>query len=99
MVICGTKVDLTKKRIISYKEAKNFALDKNMEYFEISSKTGEGIELMFDKILKIKLSEPEFIKLQVKPAIIFEEKYEILRLSDNNNYNNGYKIGCCQQYY
>jgi len=99
MVICGTKVDLTKKRIISYEEAKNFALNKNMEYFEISSKTGEGIELMFNKILKIKLSEPEFIKIQVEPATILEEKYEVLRLSDNNNYNYDYQIGCCQQYY
>lgn len=99
MVICGTKVDLTKKRIISYEEAKNFALNKNMEYFEISSKTGEGIELMFNKILKMKLSEPEFIKIQVEPATILEEKYEVLRLSDNNNYNYDYQIGCCQQYY
>lgn len=98
MAICGTKIDLNKKRIISYEEAKNFAEYKNMNYFEISSKTGEGIDVMFKNLIKIKLSEPEFTKIQIQPDIL-DKNYNVLKLNDNNVLYYDYQINCCQQFY
>jgi Ras-related protein Rab-1A len=98
MAICGTKLDLEKKRTISYDEGKNYANYKNLPYFEISSKDNTGIELMFETLLKIKLSEPEFIKITIEPNIS-TEKYDVLTvnyLSDKNYY--GEQQHCCSLY-
>jgi Ras-related protein Rab-1A len=98
MAICGTKVDLEKKRVISYDEGKNYANYKNLPYFEISSKDNMGIELMFETLLRIKLSEPDFIKITIEPNIL-KENYNVVNLnyvSDNNYY--GYQQQCCYLY-
>jgi Ras-related protein Rab-1A len=98
MAICGTKLDLEKKRTISYDDGKNYANYKNLPYFEISSKDNTGIELMFETLLKIKLSEPEFIKITMEPNIS-KEKFDVLTLnyvSDNNYY--GEQQHCCFLY-
>ena len=45
--MCGTKADLNESRAIEYDDAKKFAKSNNMTYFEVSSKTGDGVEEMF----------------------------------------------------
>ena len=66
-----------------------------MLYFEISSKNGEGLNNMFNNLIKIKLSEPEFIKIDIKPDNILE-KSEVLKV--NENYYNMYNYDSCCQY-
>jgi Ras-related protein Rab-1A len=94
IAICGTKMDLNFKRTITFEEAKNYADYNNMYYFEISSKNGEGLQNMFNNLIKIKLSEPEFIKIDIKPENIFE-KFEVLKVNENN-YNTYNYDSCCQ---
>ena len=56
--IIGNKIDLINKRVISYREAENFAKKLSQEYYETSAKTGRNIFEVFhkiaEKILKIK---------------------------------------------
>ena len=48
-VLIGNKSDL--ERTISYEEAEEFAQTCDCEYFEVSCKTGENCEVVFDIIL------------------------------------------------
>lgn len=63
IVICGTKLDLEKNRVISKSEAQNYANFKNLPYFEISSKNNQGIDLMFDFCISKLLTNDKFISL------------------------------------
>lgn len=95
MAICGTKNDLILKRVISYEEGKKYAEYKNFPYFEISSKNNVGITTMFEKLLRNKISEPDFSKIIVQVDTL-KENYNVLRLNDTseNNYF-GYQRQCC----
>lgn len=93
MAICGTKLDLEKKRVISFDEGKNYADYKNLPYFEISSKNNVGIDNMFETLIKMKISEPEFIKITIEPEIK-EEKYDIVKLNYTSEQHQ-----CCYLYY
>lgn len=95
MAICGTKNDLNKKRIISQAEAIDFAEYKNLPYFEISSKNGDGINYMFETLIKSKIFEPEFIKISTEPQIT-GEKYDVVQINKNNSYYDyDYQTNCC----
>ena len=43
-IILGNKLDLENGREVDKEEAKEFAKNKNCQYFEVSAKTGEGID-------------------------------------------------------
>ena len=49
-VLVGNKSDLRYKREVSYKEADSFAKEKNMKYFEVSVKSGDNMEYLFNYI-------------------------------------------------
>ncbi len=44
LLLVGNKCDLTDKRQVEYSVAKAYASSNNMEYFEVSSKTGEQVQ-------------------------------------------------------
>jgi Ras-related protein Rab-1A len=99
IAICGTKLDLGKKRVVSYEDAKTFADFKNLPYFEISSKDGNGINKMFETLIKSKITESDFIKISVEPEIT-NDKYNIIRINNTDDsfiYN--YQSNCCWHYY
>ena len=50
-VLCGTKKDLGSVRQVSINDGQKYAKDNNMQFFEVSAKTGEGIEDMFRCII------------------------------------------------
>ena len=56
--LIGNKIDKYLDRKVSEEEARSFAKEKNLRYFEISCKTGEGIPAFFNdlisEIVKIK---------------------------------------------
>jgi Ras-related protein Rab-1A len=98
MAICGTKLDLEKRRVISFDEGKNYADYKNLPYFEISSKDNIGIDNMFETLIKMKISEPDFIKITIEPEII-KGNYDIIKLNytlEQNYYGNQQQ--CCYLY-
>ena len=49
-VLVGNKSDLRYKRKVTYEEANSFANEKNMKYFEISVKSGDNMENLFNYV-------------------------------------------------
>ena len=50
--LIGNKADLIQEREVSYEEAKDFADKKNISYIEISAKTGDNINKLFNQMIK-----------------------------------------------
>ena len=50
--LIGNKADLIQEREVSYEEAKDFADKKNIPYIEISAKTGDNINKLFNQMIK-----------------------------------------------
>ena len=49
-VLVGNKSDLRYKRNVSYEEANSFANEKNIKYFEVSVKSGDNMENLFNYV-------------------------------------------------
>ena len=49
-VLVGNKSDLRYKRKVSYEAANSFANEKNMKYFEVSVKSGDNMENLFNYV-------------------------------------------------
>ena len=47
-VLVGNKIDLEENRVVTKKEAEDFATDKGFLFYEVSAKTGEHIEDLFN---------------------------------------------------
>ena len=50
MYLIGNRIDM-EEREVDKKEAMNFANENNLRYFEISSKTGEGIKIFYNDLI------------------------------------------------
>ena len=49
LVLVGNKIDLEDKRAVKSKEAEDFANEKGSLFYEVSAKTGENVEDLFEK--------------------------------------------------
>ena len=50
--LIGNKNDKKEEREVSIEEADKYAKEKNLPFFEVSAKTGEGIQKLFNEIIK-----------------------------------------------
>ena len=50
--LIGNKNDLEDKRKVSFKEANEYAKQKNIPYIEVSAKTGDNIKKLFEDMVK-----------------------------------------------
>ena len=75
--IVGNKIDEINRRCVTFEDAKNLAAKNNLKYFEISVKTGEGIEELFKEM---------YIDIYKKWYNI-DEKIESKVLNDFNKLN------------
>ena len=51
IILCGNKIDLNNKRVISKEEGEEFAKENNIAFAETSATTGQGINELFNTIL------------------------------------------------
>jgi Ras-related protein Rab-6A len=50
-VLIGNKIDLNDNREISFEEGEKFAKDKNFIFYEVSARSGEGIQNLFNNYI------------------------------------------------
>ena len=50
--LVGNKIDLEDKRVISNEEGEKYAKVNNINYFEVSAKSGKGVSELFNKAIK-----------------------------------------------
>ena len=57
-IIIGNKIDIKNERKISRAHAQHLCEKLNATYFETSAKTGENVDLIFEKIAEMTLKSP-----------------------------------------
>ena len=50
--LVGNKLDLEEKREVSTEEGENYAKENNLQFFEVSAKSGIGVDELFSKVIK-----------------------------------------------
>ena len=50
--LVGNKLDLEDKREVSTEEGENYAKENNLQFFEVSAKSGIGVDELFNKVIK-----------------------------------------------
>lgn len=50
IILCGNKIDLQSQRVVTLEQAEAIAKQYNTQHYEVSAKTGQGIDLMFLKL-------------------------------------------------
>lgn len=53
LIIVGTKIDDISKREVSYEDAVRFCSKYDVNYYEISGKTGENVDFMFNEAIHL----------------------------------------------
>ena len=83
--LLGNKVDDEKNRIIKYRDAKKFAEEYNIKYYETSAKTGKNInKVFFDLTIDL---------LKAFPNIIKKKNFNLKKGSKDKKGSNNLK--CC----
>ena len=86
MILIGNKIDLENERKISKEQGREFAEKNAMDFFEVSTKTGENVNEAMLFIIKKALGKPN----DFSGEIIMDEK----NINQKKN-NNQKKKGCC----
>ena len=88
-ILVGNKIDLPERRVISREEGEKYASDNNINYSEVSAKTGEGILDLFNDITKGTMD-----KIFSANGENNEDKEQIYAYLDNKNLKKK-KKKCC----
>jgi small GTP-binding protein len=88
IILVGNKIDLEEKRVVTREEAEKYAEDNNINYLEVSAKTGEGILDLFNEITKGTMDKV------FNDQDNNEDKEKIKTYLDTNN-NRKRKKKCC----
>lgn len=82
--LVGNKADLEENRIITIEEAEKYANQRDIPYFEVSAKSGDGIKKLFDditndimdKIIKFNEKEKEDNDLKLRVSFLEKESFK-----------------------
>ena len=92
LVIAANKIDMISQRVISSQQGVDFATKIGCPIFEVSAKTGEGIDMLFSSLAKILSEVPtqknHGAKRQGKVGL------QVINGDDEVKENSG-KGGCC----
>ena len=97
-VICGNKIDLKEKRVVTNEEIDEYIKKENLLYVECSAQNGEGIKELFNLIAK-NLGESNFAKSEYI-NIDFSKNDNKLKEDSKSNYiiNRNYKNNQTEEY-
>jgi small GTP-binding protein len=89
IILVGNKIDLEEKRVVTREEAEKYAEDNNINYLEVSAKTGEGILDLFNEVTKGTMDKV------FNDQDNNEDKEKIKTYLDTNNNRKRKKKKCC----
>ena len=89
IILVGNKIDLEEKRVVTREEAEKYAEDNNINYLEVSAKTGEGILDLFNEVTKGTMDKV------FNDQDNHEDKEKIKTYLDTNNNRKRKKKKCC----
>ena len=87
--VVGNKTDLDDRREVNSNEGENYAKEHDFIFLEVSAKTGDGIEKLFDVILKKMLKK--------KPKLLPHPQLQVIKIQkiDKKIEPKGGKKDCC----
>ena len=87
--VVGNKTDLDDRREVNSNEGENYAKEHDFIFKEVSAKTGDGINELFDVILK------EILKK--KPEALLPPQQQVIKekIFDGENHPGGEEKDCC----
>jgi Ras-related protein Rab-6A len=94
-VLIGNKIDLEEKRAVSIKEGESFANQKEFLFQEISAKTGQGIQEMFNNKIFVEMAKKYKIGNQEETSPNSQGNKGVLKL-DEGQQDAKKKKACCQ---
>jgi 50S ribosomal subunit-associated GTPase HflX len=89
LVIAANKIDL-KERVIKAEQGQQFARANNSQYFEVSAKTGYGIESLFAHVAELLASIPP--EAETSMSAKRRQSKVTLQVVDGDGKKKG---GCC----
>ena len=90
LIIMGNKIDLSERKVEKI-DAENFAKSKNYKYFEVSAKSGEGVDESIKYLIELVIKE---VEKQEKNG----KEIKTIKIENNNIKENKLKIkmkDCC----
>jgi small GTP-binding protein len=70
-VICGNKLDLEAQRAVPELDGATLAQSLHSVYLEASAKTGQGIEMLFDTVVRETIEQkPDVLRLRVDGPVV-----------------------------
>jgi GTPase SAR1 family protein len=66
IILIGNKSDLADDRTTTFNEAYNFATKNNVQYLEVSAKTGNNVSLLFESLTKIMVKKEQELEKKRK---------------------------------
>ena len=90
-IIVGNKIDL--ERVVSKEKIENFGKAKNMKCYEVSAKTGEGLDDIFKAIAELILEGKS--EEEIKEEFIIRPHSNSTLSKDSKKEGQGKKKGCC----
>ena len=95
LILIGNKSDLNQDRVVSTEEAKKFASDNNIKYFEISAHNIKDINNLFNDAISDLFNKfnDDYNDLDSTTLIVTDKDSELNIKLNNNNRNN--KKSCC----
>ena len=82
LYLVGNKIDMEDKRVISFQEGEKYAKNNNINFFEVSAKSGKGVTELFNNLINgvmeniLKKNEKEEIEDKVRLSTFLEKNYK-----------------------
>ena len=92
-ILCGNKIDLDSERKVKYNELKEYGIKKKIDLFEVSAKTGENIDKIFDKIVSLILEDKTEKEIIEEFGVLQGKNFILTSLSKEKTGKNN----CCKK--
>ena len=82
LYLVGNKNDMEDKRVISFQEGEKYAKKNDINFFEVSAKSGKGVTELFNNLINgvmekiLKKNEKEEIEDKVRLSTFLEKNYK-----------------------